>query len=540
MEATGKEGGTSTLCLVSGMRSLKTVQKEGWEEPQEHGSLHTALKSDLARLIEGKVKCTKPKPPSTKETRKEAFDRYMKIIYRVPYDIKVDFDDGSDEISFEPVANINRPYISTKVEDTPKISVPVVKTNKKKCRKKKHAPANDASSPSEEEPEPVVTPKPVIHEKPVVVKELTTHSNSSAIPPKAPTPPPAPILGPTAPKVLPPREPSPELPEVLREFLDREWFQQLYPEKKSIPSSLSPESFSLQLVDYLCTCNTQFKAEIISALEMLHRRKLLQNTDQLYQKLLETVPKFVTPNMSPNDQAVLGQILNLSMYIKSVHYELVKTLLTLLAYKDLGLREIILRMLKSLGVDEAEQWLCPELDRWDSALHYESNMWESLHNFAECSLTLWTTKYKDYNRDRFLRSTEKWTPPSFTVVDVLNYFCSVQKEEYLKAKQAAPRTKNTVLLPPDCASRPIHRLGETYSMARIRRPPNLILPPLRDRPFLMDFPKFMKLPLPRVNLSPYQMHSEEDGIKFLDHRYYILEKSNIEYYRQKRHFHVKQ
>lgn len=69
---------------------------------------------------------------------------------------------------------------------------------------------------------------------------------------------------------------------------------------------------------------------------------------------------------------------------------------------------------------------------------------------------------------------------------------------------------------------------------------DLILPPLRDRPFLMDFPKFMKLPLPRVNLSPYQMHSEEDGIKFLDHRYYILEKSNIEYYRQKRHFHVKQ
>lgn len=99
-------------------------------------------------------------------------------------------------------------------------------------QKKKHAPANDASSPSEEEPEPVVTPKPVIHEKPAVVKELTTHSNSSAIPPKAPTPPPAPILGPTAPKVLPPREPSPELPEVLREFLDREWFQQLYPEKK--------------------------------------------------------------------------------------------------------------------------------------------------------------------------------------------------------------------------------------------------------------------------------------------------------------------
>lgn len=33
--------------------------------------------------------CKKGKPPSTKQTKKEAFDRYMKIIYGLPYDIKV-------------------------------------------------------------------------------------------------------------------------------------------------------------------------------------------------------------------------------------------------------------------------------------------------------------------------------------------------------------------------------------------------------------------------------------------------------------------
>lgn len=55
---------------------------------QECESLVT-LNKDLAALLQGSVKCRKGKPPSTKETKKEAFDRYMKIIYELPPNIKV-------------------------------------------------------------------------------------------------------------------------------------------------------------------------------------------------------------------------------------------------------------------------------------------------------------------------------------------------------------------------------------------------------------------------------------------------------------------
>lgn len=47
------------------------------------------LNMDLAALVQGSVKRRKAKPPSTKETKKEAFDRYMKIIYGLPPNIKV-------------------------------------------------------------------------------------------------------------------------------------------------------------------------------------------------------------------------------------------------------------------------------------------------------------------------------------------------------------------------------------------------------------------------------------------------------------------
>lgn len=46
---------------------------------------------DLEALHQGTVKCKKGKPPSTKQTRKEAFNRYMEIIYGLPPNNKVIF-----------------------------------------------------------------------------------------------------------------------------------------------------------------------------------------------------------------------------------------------------------------------------------------------------------------------------------------------------------------------------------------------------------------------------------------------------------------
>ncbi|XP_072307066.1 WD repeat-containing protein 97 [Eucyclogobius newberryi] len=451
----------------------------------------------------------------------------MNIIYRVPHNIKVDFDDF-DEISFGSKFNVRTPYIPPVVEDIPLAPtiIPVVKAKKNKHEKKKAAPVYEP-----DKPKPVMPSTPVICETPVVVRTEIVLPKVQLLPPSPPPPPPPPPLPTQKPSVLPPLVPSPELPSFLRDFLNKEWFKQLYPHKKNIPHSLCPDSFFLQLVDFLCTCDVPFKPEILSVLETLHGLKLLKNVDELYQKLLDTVPKMVTPNMCTSEHAVLGQLLTLLIDLKSVNEELVKTLLTLSAYKELGLRERMLRMLKSIGVDEAEEWLWPELETWEPELLSKSNMWEGLYAFADSWLNLWTAKYKDHIRDLFLRSTDKRKPPSFTRVDVVNHFCSVQKEEYLNVKQAAPSANNAVLLPHDCVSSAIHRLGETYCMTRTRKPSYLILPPLRDRPFLLDFPNYISLPLPHIKLSPFHTDSEEDHLTFLDHRYYILEKSHVGYYR---------
>lgn len=537
---------TTTLVLPALPRELydptrgTTFSNVTSQKEENVTSLSLSPRSDLKSLIEGKVKCTNPCPPSTEKTRKEAFSRYMKIIYRVPYNIKVEFEEDSDEITFEPEYYFNTPHTFTAVDDkpAPKIFTPIIKVKekkKKRKKKKKAALTEEAVSESEEEPEPVVeTPKPEKEkkEKKTTVKEATTEE--PVRPPKTPDLPPAPVLRPVPapkPKTPPSQEPSPEPPQFTKEFSKKPWFEQICPDKKSIPSDPSPDSFTLLLVDFLCSCDSHLKPEIISVLESLHRRKLLQNIDLLYQKLINALPKLATPNMSPNDQAILVQMLNLLMSLKSVNDELVKTLLVLYAYKDLGLRKRILQIVVSLGVGEAEQWLGSEIETWESELLSKSNIWNGLSIFADCWLNLWTAKYKDHSRDMFLRSTEKWKPVSFTAVDVLNFFCSDQKQEFLKSQQAQPRTDNVVILPLKCDCRVIHRLGETYTMSRVRTPPNFILPPLRDRPKLLDIPPFLSLGLPRVKLSPFHNNEAEYGLEFLHRRYYITEKSQTEYYR---------
>lgn len=54
--------------------------------------------------------------------------------------------------------------------------------------------------------------------------------------------------------------------------------------------------------------------------------------------------------------------------------------------------------------------------------------------------------HQDHIRYLYLKSTEAWKPPSFSAVDVLNYFCSVREEEQRKAR-APVGHDNTVLLP---------------------------------------------------------------------------------------------
>ncbi|XP_029979025.1 WD repeat-containing protein 97-like [Sphaeramia orbicularis] len=108
-------------------QTVERVQNE------EHESL-VNLSRDLAALLQGTVKCTKPKPPSTKETRKEAFNRYMKMIYGLPYNIKGDLEDSFDPdmYSFDPVPYTKPCDVPAIAEDvSPKINIPVQVEKKK-------------------------------------------------------------------------------------------------------------------------------------------------------------------------------------------------------------------------------------------------------------------------------------------------------------------------------------------------------------------------------------------------------------------------
>ncbi|XP_044196232.1 WD repeat-containing protein 97 isoform X3 [Thunnus albacares] len=532
--------------------SNRLMTEDVCRQKQDEGLVTSNM--DLTALLLGTVKCKKEKPASTKETRREAFDHYMKIIYRLPANIKIELEDTFDpnKLSFYPEPYEKKPYKPPSKPPSrppskppsepptlekvvrPKLNIPV-NVEKKKCEEKMAPVVNSKpKTPVKVKPQPVILVDKVIPEKPVIVEK--EEEPQEIIPPKEqPKPtlkPPTPPARPAPPARPTPPAHTPEVPAFLKQFTDAGWFKDLYPDNKSIPSSLSPEDFSLKLLRYLNTCSAPSKIKILAALQALHSQGLIPNTDQLYQDLIDLVPKLARPNMSAGERATLYEILNLLMRLKSANYNLMIKLLTLLAYKKLRLRETILRMLTALGVDEAEEWLWPELESWDSELQKQSDIWKSLHGRADCWLELWITKYKGHNKHLFLKSTAKSKPPAFTVVEVLNYFCSVQKEEYKKAQYVAPTgQKNTVLLPLYDCSQPILRLGETYSMARIRRPPGIILPPLRSRPFLMHFPNFISLPLPRVTLSPFHISSDEDWLKASPHRYFIQQQSYVDYYR---------
>ncbi|XP_034562426.1 WD repeat-containing protein 97 isoform X2 [Notolabrus celidotus] len=493
------------------------------------------LNKDLSALLEGSVKCRKAKPPSTKETRKEAFDQYMKIIYKLPLDIKIDLDDtfNPNKLPFYPKPHDFKPCTPcTPTEDTR----PKSRINKPlKVEKERNVP--------EPKPKPK-TPKSVkqctvrqVTPKNLIIMGKQEEQEEDIIPPEVI--PPADLPKPKTPaqcfrrpKTRTPPPPAPEGQAFLKQFAGLDWFKDLFPDKKCIPSNLSPEDFSLQLLGSLKTCSAPSRIKILAALQALHSQGLFHNTDKLYQGLIDLIPKFVRPNMLTMEKTALAELLNLLVHLKSVNGDIVKQILTLLAFKKRGLRETALDMLTSLGVNEAEQWLLPELETWDSELQDQSKNWKNLHDRADCWLELWISKYKEHDRFLYLRSTAKWKPPTFSVVDVLNYFCSVQKEEYRKARCEVPAgPKNAVLLPLDDCSQPVLRLGETHTGARIWRPQGLILPPLRNRPFLMHFPSFIPMPLPRVTLSPFHIYSDEDWVKASSRRYFIQQESYVDYYR---------
>ncbi|XP_041824758.1 WD repeat-containing protein 97 [Melanotaenia boesemani] len=486
-----------------------------------------SMNNNLEALLQGTVKYKKEK---LRQIRKEAFDRYMNIIYDLPPSYKIDREDTFDlgEYSFYAKSKYTRPHKFPKLKEDrssqPKPDIPV-RLEKNKQKKALPTLMKVMLQPEEKVPlEKSVTVEKVVREmKP---QEIITPKQPQ---PKLPTPPhhqlrtPAPLAQP---------ETFPQVASFLNQFTEMGWFNDLFPDKKSIPSNLSPEDFCLKLLNYQLTCSSTCKNNVLDVIQALHSQGLLLNTDKLYKGLINNLPKFARPHMSAMERAILTEMLSLLVRLKSeISYDLVKKLLTLLAYKELEVRKVVLGLLVLSGVDEAEEWLWPELENWDSELQEQSNPWASLHGRADCWLELWLSKFKRHKQCLVLGST-KCNPPNVSVVDVLNYFCYVQKEEHSKTTNVPAAHQDRAILPlHDCCSKPIICLSETNSMKRIRKPPGIILPPMIKRPSLMDFPNFITLPLPRVTLCTFHNYPDEDRLKESIRSYFIQEQSWVEYYR---------
>ncbi|KAM8822498.1 WD repeat-containing protein 97 isoform 2-T3 [Spinachia spinachia] len=204
---------------------------------------------DLAALLRSSVKCQKGKPPSTKETKKEAFDCYMKILYGLPHNIKIDLEDTSDPDEFEIDSFHPEPYNTKRnlpiLDVCPKSKLGIVKK-----KKEKKAPVTMSEPKTQIRPLPVTARKSATARKPVMEEHEEPRVRTS------PTKPPKPDIPPATPPrcetAAPLREPGSRMPKFLKQFADEGWFKELYPDKKCIPSSLSPEDFSLQRCSALC------------------------------------------------------------------------------------------------------------------------------------------------------------------------------------------------------------------------------------------------------------------------------------------------
>ncbi len=129
-------------------------------------------------------------------------------------------------------------------------------------------------------------------------------------------------------------------------------------------------------------------------------------------------------------------------------------------------------MLQRLGVEEAELWLCPELESWNSLTKHKPNQHHGLRDMASHWLLTWTRKYKVWSRYQIYRdlcgnqmffsfelfsycasqvhsgSRSEGIQRVFAPVEVLKYFCSLQKGKQSRPPPPEGR-KDAVIVPSD-------------------------------------------------------------------------------------------
>ncbi|XP_041922998.1 WD repeat-containing protein 97 isoform X2 [Alosa sapidissima] len=368
------------------------------------------------------------------------------------------------------------------------------------------------------------TPPPVVEESSAIVEKKTRQT----LPPvKDIKPRPRKVTTPRAPSPPPARTPSPTLPEFLVQFLEEVWFKDIFPDVKRIPASLRPDDFVKQLLEFMKGADTSVKMHLMTALLTLSQQGVLKDSGLVSRGLVACLSHCITPNMTEAELCFAHEMLNMLVCLCANDSAFMVELLVLMAHKQLDFQKTILSLLQKMGLKEDEIKLMEELNSWQKTVQGQSDIWQGLRKKADIWLNIWTVKYKEQNRALLLLSSGmmRGIPP----VDVLNYFCSLPEiTESVSSHVKQGRDKDAVMLPRLAPmSKPIYRLGETYSMSRTREPRGIVLPPLTHRPLLLGFTRFLKLPLAQVLLDPFPYAPDPHCLKPSPRRFFMVEQSYV-------------
>ncbi|KAI4901149.1 hypothetical protein NFI96_019587 [Prochilodus magdalenae] len=236
-----------------------------------------------------------------------------------------------------------------------------------------------------------------------------------------------------------------------------------------IPESLSPAEFCGQLLDFLKCCSEDHKLGVLKAIITLHRENQL-STELITHGLLTSLRACLHLHMSGEEQRFVEEVLNFLVCVNPHSVELAAELLSLLADQQLGLQGRAACMLQVLGVDDAQQWLPPKLKLLDSEARKQPNPQDALREVTGQWLHTWTDQYRVHKRLELPQSSG--SKSVLSPVEVLRYFCWLQREEQKQPRKAPPEgRRDTVLLDTQAYRwKAVQRLGETYSMSRIREP----------------------------------------------------------------------
>ncbi|XP_062377303.1 WD repeat-containing protein 97 [Sardina pilchardus] len=376
------------------------------------------------------------------------------------------------------------------------------------------------------------TPPPVaVVEESSAVEEKKPKTRKTLPPVKDIKPRPRRVTTPREPSPPPARTPSPTLPEFLVQFLEELWFKDIFPDIKCIPAPLSPEDFVKHLLEFMKGADTSVKMHLMTALLTLSQQGVLKDSGLVFRGLVAFLSHCITTDMTEADLRFAQELLNILVCLCANDSAFMVELLVLMAHKQLDFQKTILSLLRKMGLKEDETKLMEELNSWQDMVKGQSDIWQGLRRKAGSWLNIWTVKYKEQNRALLLQSSGMISgiPP----VEVLNYFCALPEiTESVSSHVKLGRDKDAVMMPHLASkSKPIYRLGETYSMSRTRESRGIVLPPLTYRPLLLGFTRFLKLPLAQVLLDPFPFSPDPHCLKPSPRRFFMVEQSYVGYYR---------